>query len=325
VRFFVGAVVGAAAVAGGFTLGVEAQHPSRPEIAISRPSSDAEQRADEPERPASSNLPIGGPKQNIGVALSEANASAYRLARLALWNEVVLFRRDLLGGAGNRNSAGAANSDSGIGMTHPEKSVALPKSRPGSEKIAASNVAAAVSSPDVVAAPQPSSIIDLFEKFFVYAPKKAAQFPAEASGRTAVYDIETRAVYLPTGEILEAHSGLAEHMDDIRYVQTKSRGPTPPNVYQLSLREKPFHGVQAIRLTPLASSQMFGRDGILAHPYMLGPNGQSNGCVSIQEYPKFLEAYLKGQVDRLIVVPSLAAAPDVINASAAGSVRRASL
>ncbi len=324
-RFFVGAVVGAAAVAGGFTLGVEAQHPSRSEVAISRPSSDAEQRADEPERTASSNAPIGGPEQNTTVALSEANASAFLLARSALWNEIVLFRKNPLGAGENTNSAGAANSDSGIVMTHREKSVALPRPRPGSEKIAVSNVASAVSSSDVLAAPEPSPVTGFFEKLFLFGPRKSAQLPPEATGRTAVYDIETRALYLPTGEVLEAHSGLGQHMDDVRYVQIKSRGPTPPNVYALSLREKPFHGVQAIRLTPVASSQMFGRDGILAHPYMLGPNGQSNGCVSVQEYPKFLEAFVKGQVDRLIVVPRLAAARDVINASTGGSVRRASL
>jgi hypothetical protein len=182
-----------------------------------------------------------------------------------------------------------------------------------------------MSSPEPVLAAQSSPITSFFEKLFRLEARKAAQFPPEATGRTAVYDIETRAVYLPTGEILEAHSGLGENMDDVRYVQAKSRGPTPPNVYALSLREKPFHGVQALRLTPVGRSVMFGRDGILAHPYMMGPNGQSNGCVSIQDYPKFLEAYAKGKINRLVVVPRLTATPDVINASAGGTVRRASL
>src|SRR6516165_6901291 len=40
-----------------------------------------------------------------------------------------------------------------------------------------------------------------------------------------------------------------------------------------------FHGVRAIRLSPIDGSRMYGRAGILAHPYMLGANGQSNGCV----------------------------------------------
>jgi hypothetical protein len=54
---------------------------------------------------------------------------------------------------------------------------------------------------------------------------------------------------------------------------------------------------------------MFGRDGLLAHPYMLGPNGQSNGCVSFSDYPAFLSAFLRGEVDRLVVVQRLATAP----------------
>ena len=53
----------------------------------------------------------------------------------------------------------------------------------------------------------------------------------------------------------------------------KRTGPTPPNVYELKLRETLFHGVRAIRLVPADSSKMYGRDGILAHSYLLGPNG----------------------------------------------------
>ena len=50
---------------------------------------------------------------------------------------------------------------------------------------------------------------------------------------------------------------------------------------------------------------MFGRAGMLAHPYMLGPDGQSNGCVSFRDYPAFLNAFLSGEVDSLIVVDHL--------------------
>ena len=127
--------------------------------------------------------------------------------------------------------------------------------------------------------------------------------------RTAIYDITARVVYLPNGEKLEAHSGLGEHLDNPRSVGVKNRGATPPNVYQLSLREQPFHGVRAIRLTPVEPDKMFGRDGILAHSYLLGPNGESNGCVSIGDYPKFLDAFLNGEIDRLVVVERLAAPP----------------
>ena len=89
----------------------------------------------------------------------------------------------------------------------------------------------------------------------------------------------------------------------------KGRGPTPPNVYDLTLREELFHGVRAIRLNPVDESKMFGRDGILAHTYMLGPNGQSNGCVSFSNYDAFLTAYLSGEVTRLVVVDHLENTP----------------
>ena len=56
----------------------------------------------------------------------------------------------------------------------------------------------------------------------------------------------------------------------------------------VELREQPFHGVRAIRLTPVEPDKMFGRKGILAHSYLLGPNGESNGCVSIGDYPTFV-------------------------------------
>ncbi|HBK08379.1 MAG TPA: hypothetical protein DDZ81_21435, partial [Acetobacteraceae bacterium] len=45
--------------------------------------------------------------------------------------------------------------------------------------------------------------------------------------------------------------------------------------------------------------------GLLAHSYMLGPNGDSNGCVSIKDYEKFLKAFVNGEIRRLVVVPRL--------------------
>ena len=127
--------------------------------------------------------------------------------------------------------------------------------------------------------------------------------------RTAIYDITAQAVYLPNGERLEAHSGYGSFMDDPGYVHKKNRGATPPNTYTLKLRESLFHGVQAIRMTPVNEADMFNRDGILAHSYLLGPSGQSHGCVSFRDYPKFLRAYLRGEIDRIVVVPRLAGPP----------------
>jgi hypothetical protein len=38
---------------------------------------------------------------------------------------------------------------------------------------------------------------------------------------------------------------------------------------------------------------------------MLGPNGDSNGCVSFRDYEAFLHAYLNGEIKHLVLVNSL--------------------
>jgi Protein of unknown function (DUF2778) len=122
---------------------------------------------------------------------------------------------------------------------------------------------------------------------------------------TAVYDISARTVYMPNGAKLEAHSGLGSLMDDPAHVSERNAGATPPNVYDLKPRERLFHGVQALRMIPVGDSGTLGRSGLLAHSYMLGANGDSNGCVSIKNYEKFLKAFNNGEIKRLVVVPSL--------------------
>jgi hypothetical protein len=122
---------------------------------------------------------------------------------------------------------------------------------------------------------------------------------------TAVYDIAAHTVYMPDGRRLEAHSGLGSMLDDPRYVRERMRGATPPGVYDLQLREQLFHGVEAVRLIPTDNAHTLGRTGLLAHPYMLGPNGDSFGCVSFRDYKAFLQAYEDGQVKRLVVVARL--------------------
>ena len=134
--------------------------------------------------------------------------------------------------------------------------------------------------------------------------------PSDDDSRTAIYDIAARTVYLPNGRRLEAHSGLGSFIDDPRRAHVKNRGATPPNVYNLSMRKRLFHGVRAIRLTPLDESKMNGRDGMLAHSYLHGPNGQSKGCVAFRNYPAFLNAFLKGEVTRLVVVERLESPPE---------------
>jgi hypothetical protein len=123
---------------------------------------------------------------------------------------------------------------------------------------------------------------------------------------TAVYVLTAHKVYLPDGTQLEAHSGLGDRLDNPRYVDEPDRGATPPHLYDLTMREGLFHGVQALRLNPIGGeSAIFGRVGLLAHPYMLGPTGDSNGCVSFKDYDAFLAAFQSGKVKRLAVVASL--------------------
>jgi type VI secretion system (T6SS) effector TldE1-like protein len=129
---------------------------------------------------------------------------------------------------------------------------------------------------------------------------------------TAVYDISAQAVYLPNGIKLEAHSGLGNRMDKIDSVSERMVGATPPGTYELKPREKLFHGVRALRMNPVDSESTLGRTGLLVHNYMLGPDGASNGCVSIRNYERFLKAYLDGEITRLVVLPNLT---DSISAS----------
>jgi hypothetical protein len=187
-------------------------------------------------------------------------------------------------------------------------SVPLPRPNPAKYEIVRSPIGQ--SAPAVAAATPPSASTSV--KRVIPQEVHKSMSPPEPDSRTAVYDISARTVYLPNGKNLEAHSGLGDKLDDPQYVHVKLRGPTPPNVYDLTLREKLFHGVRAIRLNPVEDDKMFGRDGMLAHSYMLGSNGQSNGCVSFKDYPKFLQAFLSGEVDRLVVVPNLGAEPSRI-------------
>lgn len=120
---------------------------------------------------------------------------------------------------------------------------------------------------------------------------------------TAVYDITAKTVYLPDGTRLEAHSGLGSNLDDPRSQRTRMRGVTPPHIYTLKPREALFHGVPALRLTPVGGeSAIYGRDGLLAHTFMLGPNGDSNGCVSFKDYYAFLDAYRNKGIRKLAVL-----------------------
>jgi hypothetical protein len=196
--------------------------------------------------------------------------------------------------------------------------IPLPSPRPlaASQTQATREIARAPSGP---AAPEITASISPQQAPFAGSPLQRLVAPQAARGaspllanvdeRTAIYDIEAHVVYLPNGERMEAHSGLGQWIDDPHHVNIKDHGATPPNVYDLALRDGLFHGVEAIRLTPVGDNNMYGRDGILAHPYMLGPSGQSFGCVSFRDYEQFLRAFKRGQVDRIVVVPHLESKP----------------
>jgi hypothetical protein len=157
----------------------------------------------------------------------------------------------------------------------------------------------------------------LFEKLFgkpkpvalAYAAPDDAGLVGKIASRydqwTAVYDISAHKVYLPDGSVLEAHSGRGSVLDDPRHTDERMQGSTPVNIYDLKPRESLFHGVEAIRLIPVDESHVFGRSGFLAHTYMLGPNGDSFGCVSFRNYDAFLQAFKEQKIKHLAVVASL--------------------
>jgi hypothetical protein len=138
---------------------------------------------------------------------------------------------------------------------------------------------------------------------FGTSPNPALGGSAPYDRSTAVYDISAHMVYLPDGTKLEAHSGFGARLDDPSSANIRMRGVTPPHIYELKPREALFHGVPALRMTPIGGEDaIYGRSGLLAHTYMLGPNGDSNGCVSFKDYNAFLNAYRNQGIKRLAVV-----------------------
>jgi hypothetical protein len=170
----------------------------------------------------------------------------------------------------------------------------------GPDKTLGASRSLAYASPDTTildtpAAPAKTSIFSLF------GPQH--QRPAGYDDTTAVYDISAKILYMPDGTTIEAHSGLGDSMDDITQVGAHAKGPTPPDLYDLQARESLFHGIAAIRLVPVGGdAAVYGREGLLAHPFMMGDNGDSNGCVSIKDYNAFLKAYQDGKIKRLAVI-----------------------
>jgi hypothetical protein len=158
----------------------------------------------------------------------------------------------------------------------------------------------------VPAAPQPSVLAFARPDNPLRETTRSSSVPWPDRGNgTAIYDISAGVVHMPSGEKLEAHSGIGKMRDNPDFVHVKMRGATPPSSYKLTMRESLFHGVEAIRLTPESGIKPHGRDGLLAHTYMLARRGESNGCVVFKDYSKFLAAFKRGEVKRIVVVPKL--------------------
>jgi hypothetical protein len=203
---------------------------------------------------------------------------------------------------------------------HPFLRLETPQRRAPTREAAAAPAPAAPA-PAPYAAPAETASGNPFQRLFnaLRGPQSATLEPEVPSGplpsgavglpswgqHYALYDISAHMVFLPSGERLEAHSGLGSLIDDPSHVNAKDRGATPPHVYNLEMRRQLFHGVAALRLNPVGDGSMYGRVGLLAHTFMLGPSGQSNGCVSFRNYGRFLQAFQSGQINRLVVVGRL--------------------
>lgn len=166
---------------------------------------------------------------------------------------------------------------------------------------------------EALAYARPDNPSNAFKKLFNDTPKGAH--------KVAIYDISAAVVHMPDGTKLEAHSGIGKMADNPRYVHVKMNGPTPPNTYKLTMREKPFYGVDAIRMTPIGKETMHGRDGILAHSYLLrGGRAESHGCVAFKNYDRFLKAFRQGKVTHIVVVPSMASGGAKVRLASMGRI-----
>ena len=148
------------------------------------------------------------------------------------------------------------------------------------------------------AKPETSLFGDLFKS------KANTAWPGKGT-KVAIYDVSSATVYLPDGTKLRAHSGIGKMRDNPRYEHVTMRGPTPAGIYRLSMREKRFYGVEAIRMTSIDGRDPKNRTGLLTHTNLLRGQKGSHGCVAFQNYQPFLRAFKRGQITMLVVVPEL--------------------
>jgi hypothetical protein len=149
------------------------------------------------------------------------------------------------------------------------------------------------------AKPERSLFRDLFK-----SKANDSAWPGKGT-KVAIYDVSNATVYLPDGTRLRAHSGIGRMRDNPRYEHVTMRGPTPAGTYRLSMREKRFYGVEAIRMTSIDGRNPKNRTGLLTHTNLLRGQTGSHGCVAFQSYQPFLRAFKRGQITMLVVVPEL--------------------
>jgi hypothetical protein len=187
----------------------------------------------------------------------------------------------------------------------------LPAARPQTAAKALEAMAAARSTKPSLAAPTERSEEQTSTVLAYARPEnplksvpKVTPMPDPGTKKVAIYDITNGVVHMPNGTKLEAHSGIGHMRDNPKYTHVKMKGPTPPGTYKLSMREKPFHGVAAIRLTSVDGKHPQNRTGLLAHTYLLRSRpGDSHGCVAFKHYDKFLAAFRRGEITHMVIVP----------------------
>lgn len=184
--------------------------------------------------------------------------------------------------------------------------VPLPEARPARETAALpppEDLPRSRALPQAAAPEKPGRSLfgDLFRR-------KEGALPQRGS-KVAIYDVSAATVYMPDGSRLRAHSGIGAMRDNPRYDHVTMRGPTPSGIYRLSMREKRFYGVEAIRMTSIDGRDPKNRTGLLTHTNLLRGQIGSHGCVAFQNYEPFLRAFKRGEVKMLVVVPEMPSSP----------------
>ncbi len=152
---------------------------------------------------------------------------------------------------------------------------------------------------EALAYARPDNPSNAFKTLFNDTPK--------AGGSVAIYDIAAAVVHMPDGTKLEAHSGIGKMADNPRHVARQDERTDAAQYLQAFDAREAFYGVDAIRMTPIGKETMHGRDGILAHSYLIrGGRAESHGCVAFKNYDRFLKAFRQGKITHIVVVPSMA-------------------